>query len=68
MASVNYEVYWIGIVEGYGIRETDQEVDEYEVFATYREAKDKAVEKARSDVNGARRGLKNTLAFRKRDV
>ena len=68
MGTPNYKVQWVGIVEGYGITETEDEVDEYEVFNTYREAKNNAVEKAKSDVEGAKRGLDRTRAIRKRDV
>lgn len=68
MSKPNYKVQWVGIVEGYGITETNDEVDDYEVFRTFREAKANAVEKAQNDVNGAKRGLQNTRAIRKGDV
>ena len=68
MGLPNYKVSWVGIVEGYGITETDDKVDDFEVFETYREAKNKAVERAESDVEGAKRGLANTRAIRKSDV
>lgn len=64
----NYKVQWIGIREGYGIDETDDEVDEFEVFATYREAKSDAVQKSQNDVEGARQGLRMTRSIRKGDV
>ena len=68
MNKTNYKVSWVGIVEGYGITETDDEVDEYEVFGTFREAKTNAVERAKSDVEGAKRGLAMTRSIRKGDI
>lgn len=68
MSDTSYKVQWVGIVEGYGISETTDEVDDYEIFRTFREAKADAVQKAQSDVEGAKRGLKMTRAIRKGDV
>lgn len=68
MSSENYKVYWIGIVEGYGIDETSDEVNEHDVFRTFREAKTKAVENSKSDVDGAKRGLEMTKRIRKGDI
>lgn len=68
MSSENYKVQWVGIREGYSISETSDDVDDYEVFATYREAKSSAVQKAQDDVYGAKQGLQMTRSIRKGDV
>jgi hypothetical protein len=65
---MNYKVEWVGIREGYGIEQTKDEVDDYEVFKTFREAKRVAVERAKNDVEGARVGLSNTKRITKGDV
>lgn len=65
---MNYKVQWVGIIEGYEIVFTDDPINEYDIFRTFREAKKCAVQKALSDVNGAKRGLQVTKQFRKAEV
>lgn len=62
---MNYKVYWIGIVEGYGIDSTDDDINDYDVFRLWSEAKKRAVENAKNDVDGSKRGLKMTRSLRK---
>jgi hypothetical protein len=65
MKKENYKVYWIGIVEGYGIDLTNDEVNQHDVFRLWSEAKKKAVENSKNDVDGAKKGLVNTRSLRK---
>lgn len=64
----NYKISYVGIVEGYEISITDEDTDDYEIFSTFREAKFEAVQKAKSDVEGAKRGLRMTRSIKKGEV
>jgi len=68
MSDLNYKVQWVGVREGYGVTETTDEPNDYDVFRLFRDAKSSAVEKAKDDVHGARRGLEATRSLRKGDV
>lgn len=65
---MNYKVCWVGIIEGYEILKTTDCVNDYDVFRTFREAKTCAVEKAKSDVEGTKRGLQVTKSITKGEV
>lgn len=65
---MNYKVKWIGIVEGYKVVFTDDPINDYDVFRTFREAKKEAVQKALNDSESSKRGYKRTKQFTKSEV
>jgi hypothetical protein len=57
-----------GLREGYLIEETEDEVDDHEVFKNFTEAKGKAIENCRSDLYLAQLALRTTKALKKSDL
>lgn len=68
MSKKHYQVGWSGIREGYEITLTSDAPNDYDVFEKFSDAKRDAVEKAKSDVEGARVGLQATKRITKGDV
>jgi len=65
---MNYKVNYIGLAEGYDIEETTDDVDNYEIFGSFKEAKRKAVANAENDIELVENALANTVMLKLRNV
>ena len=65
---INYRVAYVGLAEGYDIERTADQVDGFEVFRTFSEAKRAACQKAMDDVRLVLDALRRVQGMKKADV
>lgn len=65
---VNYKVCYVGLVEGYEVQASTDEIDNYDTFNAFSQAKKEAISRAANDIELAVKGLEHTKAITKKDV
>jgi len=65
---MNYKVTYIGLAEGYDIEETTDDVDNYLVYGSFKEAKRTVVANAENDVELVKDALAKTVRLKLRNV